>query len=116
MSSEPNIVSTVNDGLVNHPLFYADFENSPLAVAINNFCICALYLKSVGEAVESLEKLIQEDPVQHMIDPVVFNLCTLYDLSCSPETSKLKKKVLQQVALHYNVEEQRLYFQSFRLN
>ena len=47
---------------------------------------------------------------------VVFNLCTLYDLSCSPEISVMKKKVLQQFAGVYHMEDPVLHWRSFRLN
>ena len=99
-----------------HPFLFADYQNSPIAIAVNNYCICQLYLKQVKEAISTLERLILENPAEHMVDPVVFNLCTLYDLSCSPDVSTVKKKVLQQVASHFHIEEQRLYWQSFRLN
>lgn len=101
---------------VSHPFVFSDSQNSSLAIAVNNYCICQLYLKQVKIAISTLEQLIQENPTDHMVDPVVFNLCTLYDLSCSPDVSTVKKKVLQQVAAHFHIDEQRLYWQSFRLN
>ena len=101
-----------------------------LAAAVNNYAICALYLRRIPEAVGCLESLLLEAPHRHLTgasppcpclrsrslgiasrfshrvslctrvrvrwacaDPVVFNLCTLYDLSCSPDISVVKKKV-----------------------
>lgn len=61
-----------------------------------------------------MEQLIQDDPTQNLIDPIVFNLCTMYDLSCSPDVSIEKKKALQEVANHYHIED--LHWKSFRLN
>ena len=61
-----------------------------------------------------MEELIQDDPTQNLIDPVVFNLCTMYDLSCSPDVSIEKKKALQEVATHYHIDD--LHWKSFRLN
>ena len=45
----------------------------------------------------TLEGLIREDPTAHMCDVVVFNLCTMYELSCDNDATALKKRVLQQV-------------------
>ena len=99
----------------NH-LYYGilEAEDSLLAVAVNNFSICCLNLKQLGAAVEAMEKLIQHDPIRNMVDPIVFNLCTMYDLSCAPEVATMKKKTLQQVASMYHISD--LHWRSFRLN
>ena len=57
--------------------------------------------------------LILEDPLKFMIDPVVFNLCTLYDLSFAPEMSMIKKKVLQKVSTMVHIED--INWRSFRI-
>mmetsp|Transcript_32080 Transcript_32080/g.46239 ORF Transcript_32080/g.46239 Transcript_32080/m.46239 type:complete len:558 (-) Transcript_32080:59-1732(-) len=84
--------------------------------AINNFAICALYRKNISEAVVRLENLIRVHPVRFMTDPVIFNLCTLYDLTFSPDVSTSKKKMLQKVALKYHIEDPMVHWRSFRLN
>lgn len=91
-------------------------EESILSAAINNYSICALYLKRLPTAILKLENLIKTDPATHLTDPVVFNLCTLYDLSCSPEISILKKNVLQKLSAGYHVDDPILHWRSFRLN
>lgn len=95
------------------PCFAIEGETLMAAVA-NNLSICALYLRQLPKAIETLEKLVQYNPVRHLVDPVVFNLCTMYDLSCAPEISATKKRVLQRIAVLYNVHD--LNWRSFRLN
>jgi len=36
-----------------------------------------------------------------MVDVVVFNLCTMYELSCDNEVATRRKRVLQQVAARF---------------
>jgi hypothetical protein len=87
-----------------------------MAAAVNNYAICSLYLRRIPIAISRLEGLIQQNPTRYLTDPVVFNLCTLYDLSSSPEVSVIKKKVLQQVAIRFHVDDPILNWRSFRLN
>jgi hypothetical protein len=110
--SEP---SEQNFSLFRHPLAGAlEVEESTLSAATNNYAICSLYLRRIHEAVTKMEELIQDDPTQNLVDPIVFNLCTMYDLSCAPDISVEKKKALQEVANHYYIED--LHWKSFRLN
>jgi hypothetical protein len=110
---------TAVDGLWTLPSMFEGLvhvEESLLAAAVNNYAVCALHQKKVHDSIIQLEKLIARDPARFMIDPVVFNLCTLYDLSCSPELSVGKKKMMQRVAAHYNVHEPLLNTKSYRLS
>jgi hypothetical protein len=91
-------------------------DSSQLAAAVNNLSICSLYLKQIRTAIQRLEQLITRDPSRFLSDPVVFNLCTLYDLSFAPETSLLSKKLLQKVASEYHVDDPILHWRSFRLS
>ena len=91
-------------------------EESVLSAAVNNYSICALYLRRVKEAINRLEELIKDDPVCSLIDPIVFNLCTLYDLSCSADISMMRKLVLQKLSIRYHVDDPMLHWRSFRLN
>ena len=91
-------------------------EESVLSAAVNNYSICALYLRRVKEAISRLEELIKDDPVCSLIDPIVFNLCTLYDLSCSADVSVMRKLVLQKLSVRYHVDDPMLHWRSFRLN
>ena len=75
----------------------ADFSCSILTVAVNNISVCALYLKNVNLAISNLESIIQENPYEYMTSNIVFNLCTLYDLTSSPSLSAVKKTVLHKV-------------------
>eukprot|EP01034_Spumella_vulgaris_P021350 gene21350-27380_t len=94
---------------------FTNNEESVLASAVNNAAICALYIKQISRAISSFETLIVEDPGRNMTDPVIFNLCTLYDLSFAPDTSTTKKKVLQKVASRFGVDDPVLHWRSFRL-
>lgn len=91
-------------------------DGSNLAVAVNNLSICALCVKQIRTAISRLEQLVLLDPARHLTDPVVFNLCTLYDLSYAPEASATKKKVIQRVASEYHVDDPILHWRSFRLS
>jgi len=88
-------------------------SDSLLAVAVNNFAVCAVFLKKVKVALRKLESILQDNPAQNFIDPIIFNLCTIYDLSYSTEVSSNKKKTIQNVASFYGVEE--VNWRSFRL-
>jgi hypothetical protein len=96
-------------------LLQAKDENL-FSIAINNYAISCLYLKRNNEAVSRLEKLIGLNPLMYMTDPVVFNLCTMYDLSYSPDVSLSKKKALQKIANRFNINDPILHWRSFRLN
>ena len=91
-------------------------EDGNIAVAVNNLAICSLYVKQIRQAITRLEQLILGDPARFLIDPVVFNLCTLYDLSYAPETSATKKKLMQRVASEYHMDDPILHWKSFRLS
>lgn len=91
-------------------------EHSNLAIAVNNLSICCLYVKQIRAAIQRLEQLILQHPARHLTDPVVFNLCTLYDLSYAPDTSNMKKKLMQRVASEYHVDDPILHWKSFRLS
>lgn len=92
------------------------YEELILGSAVNNYSICALYLKRINQAIAQLESLIAINPPLYMIDPVVFNLCTLYDLSYAPDVSTTKKKSLQKVAIEFHIDDPILHWKSFRLN
>lgn len=87
-----------------------------LSSAVNNLSLSLLHLKQNRSAIEKLEQLIGLDPPAYMTDAVVFNLCTLYDLSYSPEISQQKKKVLQRIALRFGLIDPVLHWRSFRAN
>ena len=90
-------------------------NESLLTTSINNYSICCLHLKQVDEAVYQLESLIKLSPTAYLIDPIIFNLCTIYDLTCSAEISLCKKKALQSIASAYYIEDPLLHWKSFRL-
>lgn len=93
----------------------ADVEESLLPIAVNNYAVCALYVRKIDEAIEKLEGIICKNTPRYMTDPVVFNLCILYDISCAPELSIIKKKVLQNVATAYHLSDPVLNWRSFRM-
>ena len=49
-------------------------EESIASAAVNNYAICALYLRRIKVAIDKLENLIKFDPLCFLTDPVVFNL------------------------------------------
>ena len=107
-------IKTIEDG--NRPFAdIADVEESLLPIAVNNYAVCALYVRKIDEAIEKLEGIICKNTSQYMTDPVVFNLCILYDISCAPELSIIKKKVLQNVATVYHLSDPILNWRSFRM-
>ena len=91
-------------------------EECPRAAALNNMAVCALHLKKNLLAISKMEQLITDDPVRFMTDAVVFNLCTMYDLSFAPDISTSKKKALQKLAMRYGINDPVLHWRSFRLN
>ena len=92
-----------------------ELEETLLSVAANNFAVAALHLRKMSTSVSKLESLICDDPVRYLTDPIVFNLCTLYELSCSLEVSTSKKKILQATAMNNRVEDPILNYRSLRL-
>ncbi|CAN0523062.1 unnamed protein product, partial [Ectocarpus sp. 12 AP-2014] len=52
-----------------------------LDAALNNLSLAMVYSCDVLRGVRTLEGLIRKDPRLYMLDVVIFNLCTLYDLS-----------------------------------
>lgn len=91
-------------------------EESLLPAAISNYAICALNLRNIKESVLKLEVLIQQDPAKYLNDAIVFNLCTLYDLTSSPDLGTNKKKVLHNISQLYHVGEPIINWKSFRLS
>mmetsp|Transcript_2947 Transcript_2947/g.3106 ORF Transcript_2947/g.3106 Transcript_2947/m.3106 type:complete len:619 (-) Transcript_2947:87-1943(-) len=106
--------SILGEDMVVHYLPNFILENESLmAAAASNLAICALSLRQLPRAIDTLEQLVRSNPARNMLDPVVFNLCTMYDLSCAPEVSTTKKKILQRIAVVYHVDD--LHWRSFRL-
>jgi hypothetical protein len=81
----------------------------------NNYAVAAMHLGKVESAVHMLESIIQKDPSRYLIDAIVFNLCTMYDISFSPQIAEMKKKTLQSIGSIYWVRDVTLNSKSFRL-
>lgn len=90
-------------------------DDSVYPAVANNFACCAMHLGRVDTAISALESVVQEDPFHHLQDPLVFNLCTLYDISCAAPLAELKKKSLKNVAEIYWISDAALNWKSFRL-
>lgn len=97
-------------------VLWRQLDDCPLSAAVNNHAVCCLYLKKNSAAIARLEELLAQDPQAFMTDPVIFNLCTIYDLCYAPDISNNKKKALQRVAARYQISESVLHWRSFRLN
>jgi len=81
--------------------FEADLLLDPYNVpAANNAAICLLQMGRLTEAVERLEKTLRDDSFRALDEGLMFNLCTLYDLS-QPDRSKEKKTVLRKLAARF---------------
>lgn len=93
---------------------YLDEGAGLLDCALNNLSLALVYSCDVIGAVQTLEGLILKDPCLYMLDVVVFNLCTLYDLCFDPVASGKKKRTLQAVADRFGLED--IDVTSFRLS
>ena len=90
-------------------------EESLLSILINNYAICCLNIKKIKKSIEKFEYLIKLNPILYLNDAIVFNVCTLYDLSHSPETSKMKKKILLLICDKYYLFDPIINYKSFKL-
>eukprot|EP00743_Colponemidia_sp_Colp-15_P007590 GILK01008206.1.p1 GENE.GILK01008206.1~~GILK01008206.1.p1 ORF type:complete len:652 (-),score=104.05 GILK01008206.1:114-2036(-) len=72
-------------------------------VAVNNFALASLYCKELQQAIEFLEQALRKDPVNHLNESLIFNLCTLYDLAL--QDSAERKKVIQDLVARYGPED-----------
>ncbi|GMH78556.1 hypothetical protein TL16_g07850 [Triparma laevis f. inornata] len=78
-------------------------EESVYMSAVNNLVLAELYLGTVAQPLARLEKLILTNPIRYMTDVVVFNLCTLYDLSGDNVVSGRRKRMLEMVGMEYRL-------------
>lgn len=101
--AEGAAVSVVPPALVQRYAGVVFGEDALYGSAVNGYAICALQLKDITGSVRQMEQLLLRAPVKYMSDIAVFNLCTLYDLSCCPALCAKKKKVLQLLAARYGV-------------
>ncbi|CAM9831498.1 unnamed protein product [Scytosiphon promiscuus] len=85
-----------------------------LESALNNLSLAMVYSCDVMPGVKTLEGLIRKDPRLYMLDVVIFNLCTLYDLSYDAVASAKKKRTLQAVAQRFRLED--IDVSSFRMS
>jgi trafficking protein particle complex subunit 12 len=67
--------------------------------AANNRAIAMVFTCRLQAAIAALEATIHADPSRTLVEPVVFNLCTLYDLESENSTAK-KKAIMKLVAKH----------------
>lgn len=80
-------------------------DPTPWVAAANNLAVTALYACDLPRALSTLEDLVRQNPAASLRDATVFNLCTLYDLSCDAEGATLKKKTLEAVAKQYGLDD-----------
>ena len=81
--------------------------------AVNNLAVCALHSKDIKGAIDGLESLIQSDPPFYLQSTLIFNLCTMYELSSTPELSDNRKRTLHMLTKEYGVTN--LEWSSFRI-
>lgn len=93
--------SLTSDDLISTVFCGLDIEENIMIEAVNNYSICSMYMCDLKLAVTTLESLICEDPTANMSEVVVFNLCTMYELTCDNEVTNRKKRVLQKVATRF---------------
>ena len=111
------VYNNTNDNLIMNDIEASNSNNETLFnTAVNNFSICCLHLKNIKKAVAELESLIQLSPTHYCLDPIIFNLCTMYDLTCAPEIASYKKKALQMVANKYYIDDPMPHWRCFRIS
>ncbi|KAJ5073485.1 trafficking protein particle complex subunit 12 [Anaeramoeba ignava] len=69
------------------------------AVAINNLALMFLYTAKLEKAITILEDFIRKNPNQNVHEPIIYNLCRLYDLAY--ENPEEKREILKLVVDHY---------------
>ena len=82
-----------------------DTEGDLLVPCLNNLALCALYTCRMRDAINIMEALVREDPTKYLTEVMVFNLCTLYELSSDNATSERKKRVLQSIAKRFTLHD-----------
>lgn len=104
-----NVVTRMNNGYLSLAMeqyttaidhFQAALEIDPSYIpAANNKAVCLLYTSDLSRAITTLEDIIKRNPENNLNEPIVFNLCTLYDLKS--DNSIEKKKQLMAIAAKY---------------
>jgi tetratricopeptide (TPR) repeat protein len=79
---------------------FGDCEDHVRLFARTNSAICLLHLGRLTEAVSRLESCLKEDPGTALDEGLIFNLCTLYDLTF-PDEAKAKKTILHRLATRF---------------
>ncbi|XP_012279053.1 trafficking protein particle complex subunit 12 [Orussus abietinus] len=64
--------------------------------AANNMAVCMLYKGQLREAVQFLENAIARNPAKNLQEPVILNICTLYELHTT-YSKQPKQLVLRQL-------------------
>jgi hypothetical protein len=95
--------------------WHFNYSENIMLTLTNNLALCALYEKKNILAIQKLEQLVSQQPIYYMQDALVFNLCTIYDLSYAPDIATQKKKILQKIALRYQLVDPILHWRSFRM-
>ncbi|EFA82241.1 hypothetical protein PPL_04664 [Heterostelium album PN500] len=104
---EISVVSWMNRGLLavasdQYPRAIECFESvlklDPTNVAAaNNKCISMLYTCDLSGAVATLEQLMQKEKEKSIDETLIFNICSLYELS-SERSSEKKKAIMGDIA------------------
>eukprot|EP00002_Diphylleia_rotans_P007718 TRINITY_DN17370_c0_g1_i1.p1 TRINITY_DN17370_c0_g1~~TRINITY_DN17370_c0_g1_i1.p1 ORF type:complete len:535 (+),score=112.11 TRINITY_DN17370_c0_g1_i1:55-1659(+) len=80
--------------------FQAAFAINPSDPSIvNNLATCCLYVGQLARAAETLEAAIKRDPNRFLTEPIVFNLCTLYEMYADNPVES--KRNLQSLVVSY---------------
>jgi len=61
--------------------------------------VCSLYLGKLKGALQALETLVYANPRRNLQEPIVLNLCTLYELESSKAVQK-KHRLLDLISQH----------------
>ncbi len=67
--------------------------------AVNNRAITLLYTSNLNKAIETLEEFIHKNPDANLHETLVFNLCTLYELS-SDRAAEKKREIWRLILRH----------------
>ncbi|KAJ6255481.1 trafficking protein particle complex subunit 12 [Anaeramoeba flamelloides] len=71
-------------------------------IALNNLAIMNVYNCNVEKTIQLLEDFIKKNPKKNISEPIIYNLCTLYNLS--EQNPQEKKNILKYIVKTYATE------------
>ncbi len=78
--------------------------------AINNYCVCALFLNKIDVAISTLEACVRANPFRALTRTVVQNLCAVYELCSMPTRKRLLGRIVEAFAADDVIEATKAVF------